>query len=145
MKAKGLLALLAAGLSSVWLAACAALPGAPPDGHWTLSVVEAVDAEPVPIVGHAFTLQLDAEQRAAGRVACNRWHGRYRLEGQRLTLHDPVSTRARCLIEDESVARLERRYLEQLQSGARLNIEDERLVLQFGDGSRWHFRKLDNG
>jgi len=123
---------------------CTALSNtlSPASAHWQLTGFALhPDGQPLSPLPHVFSLHLDEEGRAHGQVACNRWHGSYRLSGRALRFSGLGSTKARCLFDDATVARLEREYLTRLAQGADVEVEYARLTMRFADGVLWHFER----
>jgi heat shock protein HslJ len=118
--------LLGAGLAVVMAAVsgCATAAGAPLHGTtWAL-----------PAAGSAAppSFKLDSsEWRVTGFAGCNRFNGRFTLDGAKLSFSQVASTRRACLNEDD----LEPRFLKTLDDVRGWRLEAGLLVLLAQDGT----------
>lgn len=117
--------LLGAGLALLMtaLSACATTAGAPLRGTtWAL-----------PAAGSAAppSFKLDSsELQVSGFAGCNRFNGRFALEGAQLRFSQMASTRRACLNEDD----IEPRFLKALDEVRGWRLEAGQLVLLAQDG-----------
>lgn len=99
---------------------------------WKLSKMEGIPAEAIASSADAFTLMFDAaDTLVAGRTNCNRFFGKYEVEGRKLDFGDLGMTRMACpemQYEDCFVRMLDAvdRYE---VSGSELKLYDDRKLL----------------
>lgn len=111
-------------------------------GHWTLRETQGTENPTIiddPNV--SFTLNLDKDQRASGKVACNGWHGQVRVDNDRLQLLAAGSTRKRCVYDNEALRKIERTYLSTLQRSSQFSANEKQLQLRFENGDLWIFER----
>lgn len=108
-------------------------------GDWVLKEIRGSQPLLLADADGPFTLSLDENNRAGGKVACNGWHGQARNEAGILQLQSAGSTRMRCIIKDAAIRALEKRYLLTLQTPATPTVTGDQLQLQFGSGETWVF------
>jgi heat shock protein HslJ len=116
---------LGAGLALIMasLSACATTAGAPLRGT-TWALPSAGSAAPP-------SFKLDSsELRVTGFAGCNRFTGRFVLEGTQLSFSQVASTRRTCLNEDD----IEPRFLKALDDVRGWRLEAGQLVLLAKDG-----------
>lgn len=136
--------LSAVSLFGVSIGGCSMLMAAPPSpfASWTLQAItgpqQSIEVADPDV---SFTLTLDDKLQANGKVACNGWHGRATLDGAQFQLKNAASTRMRCVIGNETLRTLEKRYLRSLQAPSQLQVTDARLQLTFANGEVWTFTR----
>lgn len=109
---------LAACLAAFWLAGCTAWSETGPEGTQPKAGDELAGTrwQVATIAGQGLpdgvrpTVAFGADGRISGMAGCNRYSGRYRLEGQRLAVSDLASTRRICfpavMIQEQSLLRV---------------------------------------
>lgn len=102
------------------------------NSHWRLVSFGDLGSEQLPVEGSLVTLIL-ANGQAGGYGGCNSYGGTYQVEGDSLTFGEMVRTERAC--EDERITEQEGRYLQALESVARLERTDNFLVLSDTDGN----------
>ncbi len=111
-------------------------------GHWALREIQGAEHHvKVDDPNVTFTLHLDKDQRANGKVACNGWHGQVRVDNDRLQLSAAGSTRKRCVYDNEPLRKIERTYLSTLQRASQFSANEKQLQLRFENGDLWIFER----
>lgn len=94
-------------------------------------VVERLGEAPL-VEGSRVTLRFGAEGRLSGKASCNGYSAGYTLEGQRLTVSQPASTRMACA---EPLMEQEQRFFELLEGTQRYELTPDGLLrLHAGEG-----------
>lgn len=121
------------------LLGCAAMSAssASLQGDWRLTEIRGNQPLVLADTDAPFTLSLDENHHASGKVACNGWHGQARAEGGTLQLQSAASTRKRCIIKNPAIQSLEIRYLVTLQTPATPTVTEDQLQLRFASGETW--------
>ncbi|HEY6803934.1 MAG TPA: META domain-containing protein [Pyrinomonadaceae bacterium] len=110
--------------------------------EWRLVSLGRVGAETSIVSGGAVTLKFGADGRVSGSGGCNSFGGGYRVQGDRVTFSQMISTRRACV--DTNANRQESQYLQALGSANRFRMtsrqlsiyyENGRSVLEFSNGS----------
>ncbi|MCP9785293.1 META domain-containing protein [Cyanobium sp. N5-Cardenillas] len=86
-----------------------------------------------PILGTSLSLRFIQGGQLAGSAGCNRFTAPVRLEGSRLRIGTPVTTRRRCA--GAGVMEQEQQFLAALPTAASLRLEGESLELRRADGA----------
>lgn len=113
------------------------------EGHWKLT---ALNGKPLPLVKKpqkvAYTLNLNSNGTAHGILACNNWRANYEHKNQQLLLDKAITTRKLCLIKQPMLKELERTFLNNLNHATIAEVNEQALVLEAADQSRWRFKKI---
>ena len=126
------------------LCSCAAWQGEPANlhGHWSLV---SVDGESVQAKGKlkntAFTMVLDQEGNAHGKVACNNWRATYAVADNTLRVSRAMTTRAFCLMPDEHLKTVEQSFLGAMTQARIMAVSDSSLILVSQQGQEWEFSR----
>jgi len=86
-----------------------------------------------PILGTTLSLQFVQGGQLAGSIGCNRFTAPIKLEGTRVRIGTPVTTRKRCA--GAGVMEQEQQFLAALPTAASLRLEGESLELRRSDGA----------
>lgn len=135
--------LLSAVLALV-LTACSSLSAGDADvyGNWHLISVSGSEGDfMVTAADPDFTLRLNQDETAGGRVACNQWRGQVEITSTHLRVDNASSTRARCSFEREELQALEPRFLGQLQQDVRYRLDGDWLILTTSTDEEWRFQR----
>lgn len=126
-------------IAAISLLGCTSMmaSSAPLQGDWALREIRGSQPLTLADTDAPFTLSLDANNRASGKVACNGWHAEAHQQGGNLQISAAGSTRMHCVIKDAAIRSLEKRYLITLQTPATQTIAGDQLQLQFSNGETW--------
>lgn len=130
------------------MSACTHTPTAKPPvlpyGDWQLSEInQSGNRFSLAGTDTKFTLSLDAEGKAMGQVACNRWHGTGRVTEATLHISEAGVTRKRCRFSDDQLQTLEHRYLRALREPVAYQVGNGTLTLQLTPQEQWTFTAQD--
>lgn len=104
-------------------------------GEW---VVERLGDAP-PLAGSRMTLRFEAGGRLSGKASCNGYSAGYTLDGERLKLTQPSSTRMAC---EPPLMDQEQRFFELLEATERYELTpDGALRLHAGEGRSLQARR----
>lgn len=103
------------------------------DGTWELATLY-VDGRPVPAIAEARPVLLLDAGRANGNSGCNLYSATYRLDGNRLSFEDLVSTERACAEPERNEQ--EARYYDALGRVERISGRGTSLELADGGGRR---------
>lgn len=102
---------------------------------WKLSKMEAIPAKAVTAEADYFTLQFDAtDTLVSGRTNCNRFFGKYELNGQKLEFENMGMTRMACpemQYEDAFVKMLDEVDRYEIKDSVLKLYDDQKVVAEF--------------
>ena len=94
---------------------------------WRLTSFGLPGAESPVVEGADVTLKFGPDGRAGGSSGCNSYGGDYRVQNDRITFGQIVSTKRACV--DERANEQEQRYFQALGAAGRFELTDSRLVI----------------
>lgn len=86
-----------------------------------------------------FTLQLTADGKATGRVACNRWNSSYTLNGHTLTLGSMAMTRMRCPLLSAEAEAFSNRFTSAFNGEVKITVTQDGLLSEHAGGEQWRW------
>ena len=105
------------------------------DGNWqVLRYNNGRQAVVSPLLGTELDLSFLEGGRIGGNSGCNRYSAKVQVDGSKLTISTPLSTRRLC-IAPAGVMEQEQQFLAALTSVASLRQEEQRLELRRADGA----------
>jgi heat shock protein HslJ len=100
--------------------------------EWRLVSLGRVGAGTAIVSGNGVTLKFGNDGRVSGSGGCNSFGGGYRIQGDRVTFSQMISTRRACV--DTNANRQESQYLQALDSANRFRVTSRQLSIYYDNG-----------
>jgi len=107
---------------------------ASPQGRWKVTSLQTGNALSSPIKGTELTADFAEGGELTGSGGCNSYSTTYAVDGDRMTIKPPTSTRKACP-EPAGVMEQESAYLDVLETVARYELAGDQLTLLRSDGT----------
>lgn len=117
-------------LLSMLIAACTSKEASPLTGTWKLTAYGPKETPTPAVTGAEATLTFDGKGGVTGNGGCNSLGGKYKIDGEKITFSDIVSTLMAC---DDARTAQERAVTQVLSGTATYEIKDKTLTLTNND------------